>query len=261
MAVWFHYFPVSCRTGATRRGVGCLTRYWRGCELYAGCQSSSRSSSQPHLLLIKQFQACSAIPGPTLFPLIINDICVPVAHENESNVVIVGWGREHIKGTLYLVRWSCRSNRRSSKMIRCCLIAYLHTAFLEVKYLSHSLRLFPWIRRLADMWPRVSSDQFSTRTSLSLSLFLCLYRSPFPLLLFSPSIPSLTSEPGSGILGTFFHVKHRAPVEGCDATALFQPAKRGTARDEAKSCPLQKNSHFLTLASFLAGQLKTIPSL
>lgn len=76
-----------------------------------------------------------------------------------------------------------------------------------------------------------------------------------------PSIPSLTFEPGSGILGTFFHVKSRAPVEGCDATALFRLAKRGTARDEANSCPLQKNRHFLTLASFLAGQLKTIPEM
>lgn len=79
--------------------------------------------------------------------------------------------------------------------------------------------------------------------------------------LISDFIPSLTFEPGSGILGTFFHVKSRAPVEGCDATALFRLAKRGTARDEANSCPLQKNRHFLTLASFLAGQLKTIPEM
>lgn len=169
--------------------------------------------------------------------------------------------REHIKGTLCFVRWSCGSHWRSSKMIRCCLIAYLHPVFLEVKSLSHSLRLFQWIRRLAVTCDHGSILISSPLVHLSLSLFLCLYRSPFPLLLFSPSIPSLTSEPGSGILGTFFHVKHRAPVEGCDATALFQPAKRGTARDEAKSCPLQKNRHFLTLASFLAGQLKTIQTL
>lgn len=98
MAVWFHYFPVSCRTGANTERVGCLARDWQGCVLYAGCQSSSRSSLQPHLLLIKQFQACSAIPGPTLFPLIINDICVPMAHGNESYVVIVWWGGSTLKG-------------------------------------------------------------------------------------------------------------------------------------------------------------------
>lgn len=170
-------------------GAG-LTWYWRGCELYAGFHSSSRSSSQPHLLLIKQFQAGSVIPGPTLFPLIINDICVPMAHENESNIVIVWWGREHIKGTLYLVRWSCGSHLKFSTMIRCCLIADLHTAFLEVKYLSHSLRLFPWIRRLAVTCDHGSIVISSPLVHLSLSIPV-----PLSLSVSSALILSLHSQP------------------------------------------------------------------
>ncbi len=60
--------------------------------------------------------------------------------------------------------------------------------------------------------------------------------SPAPLtaVTLSPPPPALSPsphprpypEPGSGILGTFFHVKCRGPVEGCDASALFQRQKK-----------------------------------
>lgn len=50
-------------------------------------------------------------------------------------------------------------------------------------------------------------------------------RPPPPALSPSPH-PRPYPEPGSGILGTFFHVKCRGPVEGCDASALFQRQKK-----------------------------------
>ena len=48
---------------------------------------------------------------------------------------------------------------------------------------------------------------------------------PPPALSPSPH-PRPYTDPGSGILGTFFHVKCRGPVEGCDASALFQRQKK-----------------------------------
>ena len=61
-------------------------------------------------------------------------------------------------------------------------------------------------------------------TSVHQSLCVTL-RPPPPALSPSPH-PWPYPEPGSGILGTFFHVKCRGPVEGCDASALFRLLKR-----------------------------------
>ncbi|KAL1253715.1 hypothetical protein QQF64_015944 [Cirrhinus molitorella] len=143
---------------------------------------SAQGRTQPHLLLIKQFQACSAMPGPTLFPPIRNEICVPTPHGKKTQILFF-WMRDFVfsKPTEPL---------EVLKDDKVCSIAAPRPTFLEGKHLSHRLRLrgaFPWIRRLTatcDRW-------LILIRSLTFSPFLSLSHSLFPLL----SIPSLHSQP------------------------------------------------------------------
>ncbi len=68
-----------------------------------------------------------------------------------------------------------------------------------------------------------------------------------------------TSKPGSGILGTFFHVKQRGSVQGCDATALFP--LRGEEPCAVRPIPVRskKTATFSHRFPSSARQLKTIP--
>ena len=85
--------------------------------------------------------------------------------------------------------------------------------------------------------------------SLSLSLSLSLPPRSWPY----------TSKPGSGILGTFFHVKQRGSAQGCDATALFP--LRGEEPCAVRPIPVRskKTATFSHRFPSSARQLKTIP--
>lgn len=80
---------------------------------------------------------------------------------------------------------------------------------------------------------------------------------PRPLTL-APS-SALTPKPGSGILGTFFHVKRRGSAQGCDATALFP--LRGEEPCAVRPIPVRrkKTATFSHRFPSSARQLKTIP--
>lgn len=93
------------------------------------------------------------------------------------------------------------------------------------------------------------------RVSYRLVPFLtspCLYLS-------LPALPAKTSKPGSGILGTFFHVKQRGSVQGCDATALFPLRREEPCAVRAIPVRSKKTATFSHRFPSSAAQLKTIP--
>lgn len=84
-------------------------------------------------------------------------------------------------------------------------------------------------------------------------------RPPHPPSL-APSLSALyLSRPGSGILGTHFHVKLRGSAQGCDATALFP--LRGEEPCAVRPIPVhsKKTATFSHCFPSSSRQLKTIP--
>ncbi len=152
---------------------------WLWCAALVGMSAQGRT--QPHLLLIKQFQACSA----TLIPPIRNEICVPTTHGKKTQMLLF-----FDEGRWDIVFSKAQEPLDFLKDDEVCSIAAPRTTFLEVKHLSHRLRLrgtLPWLRRLT-----VTCDRWLVLIrSLAFSPFQSPSLSQFPLL----SIPSLHSQP------------------------------------------------------------------
>ncbi len=152
---------------------------WLWCAALVGMSAQGRT--QPHLLLIKQFQACSA----TLIPPIRNEICVPTTHGKKTQMLLF-----FDEGRWDIVFSKAQEPLDFLKDDEVCSIAAPRTTFLEVKHLSHRLRLrgtLLWLRRLT-----VTCDRWLVLIrSLAFSPFQSPSLSQFPLL----SIPSLHSQP------------------------------------------------------------------
>lgn len=71
----------------------------------------------------------------------------------------------------------------------------------------------------------------------------------FPLYLHAPCL--LPSKPWERNSGNLFPCETARVSTGVWRHGIVPAARRGTVRREANSCPLQKNSHFLTPLSFL----------
>ena len=108
-------------------------------------------------------------------------------------------------------------------------------------------------------FPLASYLPWHLSLSLSLSLSISLSRSRSLSLSLPPRSWPYTSKPGSGILGTFFHVKQRGSAQGCDATALFP--LRGEEPCAVRPIPVRskKTATFSHRFPSSARQLKTIP--